>query len=192
MHQKQPRTLYNNQFTTAHAPIYGESSHGPHLPCSTAPQWGGEEGEGQRELGPKAAYEQIKENNCRFLHRQQIRDSSDICLRPTLAKGQHGVPLHQHCPLWSKGPSAWRIESTHLTGTGPAQDWISRFLLQQLETYWAERKSCLTRSFSSSLSISSHTHYQGYSCQHTLRKNVTCIHIKSSSPTKGTRHTQSV
>ena len=56
-----------------------------------------EEG-GQRGLRPTAAYEQSKGKNCRFLHSQQIRDSSDVCLRLTWTKNPHEPPLHQHSP----------------------------------------------------------------------------------------------
>ena len=34
--------------------------------------------------------------------------------------------------------------------------------------------------------------YQGASCQHTLRKDMTCAHVRSSSPTKATGHMQTI
>ena len=34
--------------------------------------------------------------------------------------------------------------------------------------------------------------YQGASCQHTLRKYMTCAHVRSSSPTKATGHMQTI
>ena len=40
--------------------------------------------------------------------------------------------------------------------------------------------------------VSTYSTYQGDSGQHTLRKDVTCIHVKSSSPIKGIVQTQSV
>ena len=41
-------------------------------------------------------------------------------------------------------------------------------------------------------SNSSPTSYQGDSCQHSLRKDVTCVYVKYSSPTKATGHMQTV
>ena len=45
---------------------------------------------------------------------------------------------------------------------------------------------CLSPSFSRS------TCNQGDNCQHSLKTGMTCVHIKSSSPTKATEHTQAV
>ena len=70
--------------------------------------------------------------------------------------------------------------------------WPSSLLTTQgRHSHWAERKSCLRSGANSSPSISSTTAYQGDSFQHILRKGITGIHLKSSSPSKaGTNHTQ--
>ena len=94
-----------------------------------------------------------------------------------------------------KDPRVRRRENTHFKGEESAQAWPSGLPLQQLgsrpkggDNHWAERTSCLTHSSISSSSTSSPIPYQGDSCQHTLRKDMAGIHIKSSSPTKGSGH----
>lgn len=82
----------------------------------------------------------------------------------------------------------------HLKGTKPAQSQSSGLLLQQLgirphteygsDSHGAEDNFHLTTDSSSIPPISSPTSYQSDSYQYTLRKDITCVHIKSSSPTK--------
>lgn len=82
--RKLPRTLLTSDSLQL-MPQHMERVHTD--PACPAPQdirvEASEEGEGQRGLRPTAACEQSKGNSCRFLHRQQIRDGSDVPLRPT-------------------------------------------------------------------------------------------------------------
>lgn len=56
----------------------------------------------------------------------------------------------------------------------------------------ATEQSSLTPNISSSTSVSSSIPYQGESCQHTLRKEVNCTHVKSSFSFKGFRDTKPI
>ena len=58
--------------------------------------------------------------------------------------------------------------------------------------HWAEEKPFLTPGSSPSTSSSSLTSYHGDSCQHSLRKDLTCVHIKFSSASKDIGHMQTV
>ena len=110
--------------------------------------------------------------------------------------------------LWGKGPSVRRREKQSQLRPHPWEGGDSR---------WAERKSHITLTTSSSGSVSSHTHYLGDSgqcteercdlCAHQIQlshqrhwahtvciemvpRRMTCVHIKSNSHTKHTGHTQ--
>ena len=86
----------------------------------------------------------------------------------------------------------------HLKGIVPAWARPSGYLLQQLERrphlgqvgncHWAEMKSHLTPCTGSSYFNTSHNPYRDDIDQHTLRKDVTGIYIKSSPHTKNTVH----
>ena len=136
--------------------------------------WRHQEGEGQRGVRPTAACEQSKGSNCRFLHRQQMRDG----LEPTRAP-----PCISTAPLWEQ--RFWYLQKwKHMLNRNRARSGLN--LRASAVAVWdplGERKSCLTTSFSSNLSIPSHTLYQGCCCWHTLRKHLTCISVRSSSAT---------
>ena len=72
--------------------------------------------EGQRGLAPEAASEQSKENNCRFLHRKYIRDSSNLCVWLTGAKSPPVPPLFQHSPPLRQGSWCWESGKNTLKG----------------------------------------------------------------------------
>lgn len=63
--------------------------------------------------------------------------------------------------------------------------------LGQASWFRKRRKHALKGSSSSTPHLYP-TSYQGNSCQHTTRKDMTCIPVKSRSPTTGIEHTQSV
>ena len=146
--------------------------------------------EEQRGLTPEVASVQ----SCGCLHRQFIR---------TVCSGHkpraHTSPTCINTPpLWIKG--LWgRGKHTHLKGQSQlrpdSQGFCSSNLGSDPTHYRAvmdTEQSCLTPSISPSPSICSPTLCQGESCQHTLRKEVTCIHNKSSFPSKGIRNMKSV
>ena len=114
----------------AHATIHGESSHRPRLSCSTGHQGGG------------IRREKDKEDSDPQLPVSRVRGAiADSCTgsRSEMAQmslwGRHeprthtGPPCLSTAPLWNKGSGTYRSESTCLTGTGPAQAWISGLLL---------------------------------------------------------------
>ena len=86
-----------------------------------------------------------------------------------------------HLKRWSQlGPKPQRFYSSNV-GTNTTQD--------RAVTNTEQRKS---PGSGPSPSIPSPTSQQGDGCWHILRKGTTCVHVKSSFPTKGTGHTQTV
>ena len=176
--------------TTANLPTDAESSHRRRLSCREVP-WqgrGGEGCEGQRGSAPEA----MSEWSCGHLYRQSA----------------HGAPLALAFPFSGAKVLVWGGEKNSQLRPHP---WEGG------DSHWAERKSRLTLTTSSSCSVSRHTHYQGDSgqcteqrcdlCSHQIQLSHqrhwahtlciemvppgrTCVHIKSSSHTKRTGHTQ--
>ena len=154
--------------------------------------------EGQGRFGPEIV---SRERGSRLLapDRQCGGDSLNLCLQRIRAK----APLASSpppAPTLGGASQCWDRESTRLRGTGSAQSRPYGLLVQQLGTDSApaEQGWLLNRGetpphtgSSSSPSVCSPTSYQEDSGQHTLRKDMTGVHIKSSPPAK-TRGTHSL
>lgn len=136
-------------------------------------------------------------NHSCHLHRQCIRSSPNPCLQM-----DHHCAWSNPCwvytpaPLapallpWGEGAHVGREEIIHLKEMEPARTWPSGLLLHLYPQYGDDRhleeKFWLTPGSVSCSSISSLISYQLNSHQHTLRKYMTCVHMRFSSPNKAT------
>lgn len=127
--------------------------------------------------------------SCWCLHRQA---STPVLLAPVwLPCGARVLVLvgrrpHTSRELSQLGPKPWGCCSNRL-------GFVSPHLQQGVDGQWTQKKLWLTPRAGPSSSIQSHLpSNQGDGCQHLLKKDVTCAHIKSNSPTKATRYTQTV
>ena len=138
-----------------------------------------------------------------------VRRSQDLCLRldhrslPPITSKEPAQPLlFQHCYLlewrfWNseKGEPTlegnWASSDPNLRSSAPT---TVDLIPTSVGWKWPlSRGEALAQTGSgSSHCISSLTSYHGDSCQHSLEKDLACIHVKSSSPIKATGHTQTV
>lgn len=98
-----------------------------------------------------------------------------------------------HCGAWVS--STEKGEKPSLKGIEPAQAHPQGFCCSNLESdlFSLGRRGSLSTGEDWPRTwlypaISSPTPYQGHSCWHALSKDMTCVHIKSSTPTKGIGH----
>ena len=131
----------------------------------------------------------MSEQSCRRLHRQRIRPLSTraplASAPPSLGAKYSGQETEKHTlqghransspTLRASAPAAWLL-------TSPLTVWRWPLSREEVPPHTPPRTG-------SSPSISSHIPYQGDSGQHTLRKDVTGVHIKSSSHSKDTGQT---
>lgn len=129
------------------------------------------------------------------LHIQFIRT---VC-RGHKTRAHTSLTCISNPPLSSKDPYVGKKRKHTLKETEPA--WVDPpgFCSSNLgsdptsqRAVMATEQSSLTPNISSSTSISSSIPYQGESCQHTLRKEVNCTHVKSSFSFKGFRDTKPI
>ena len=142
--------------------------------------------EGQKELRPTVS-EPVQP-----VHSRQL----GTLLRPMWAESPKrlSLPLH-YSPL---GQGSWFWEGGKHTVKGNRAN-MGSVLRASAPATWDENphptgwrqplgkgKPCLMLTSNSTYLTSSSSSYQDDSCQHTLRKDITCIHVISSSLTKGT------
>ena len=106
---------------------------------------------------------------------------------PTPTLHAHTTHCFRTVPIWGEDVGTEREQSQlSLTSLGLLlwQHGTCLHPSQGDDGCWTEGKPPLTSSSDSSPSISSPTFYQGYSYQHTLRKDLTHLHSKSALPPK--------
>ena len=131
--------------------------------------------ERQRGLSPESASVQIKTSNCRHLYKQCIEDTLDLCYWKQTNTHRHS--LFQHYPLLGQEFLCWKYTlERNRANSGPilrTSNPVPHPMRSRDDRNWTERKSCLTPSCCSSISISSPKYYQSDSCHNNMGKSMT-------------------
>ena len=187
--QKPPRLLISSHSTTANLLIYAKSTRGPHQPCRVVSQ--NSRGRGNHLLVRDKGKSHL--NLCLSTAMETYTGSTlNLCWNMSLlpsALPSSGAKVRVQRERKSH---TWK-EQSHLKfnplgfcsrsmGSDSALDWA--VMAASRQEVWPHTSTTTA----SGIGISSPSPSQGESCQHTLKKDMTWVHIKFSSPIKGTEH----